>query len=94
MTKRSRIISWILSVASALAIIAWAIGSRIESPADAAARTAPPIPSAILVPIELRELSSNIVTRGKARFWFATADYPCTLSVESDTRVDYIAAAA
>ena len=68
MTKRSRIISWILSVASALAIIAWAIGSRIESPADAAARTAPPIPSAILVPIELRELSSNIVTRGKARF--------------------------
>ena len=68
MAKRSKVISGILGLAAVLAIGAWAIGSRIESPADAAARTEPPVPSAILVPIEQRELSSNIVTRGKARF--------------------------
>ena len=68
MAKRSKLISGILGLAAVLALGAWAIGSRIESPADAAARTAPPVPSAILVPIEQRELSSNIVTRGKARF--------------------------
>jgi peptidoglycan hydrolase-like protein with peptidoglycan-binding domain len=42
--------------------------SRIESPAEAAARTAPPKPSPILVPVEERVLSSDIVTRGTARF--------------------------
>jgi len=46
----------------------WWLGSRIESPAEAAARTAPPTPSPILVPVEERILSSNIVTRGTARF--------------------------
>ena len=46
----------------------WVAGSRIESPAEAAARTAPPTPSPILVPVEERVLSSNIVTRGTARF--------------------------
>lgn len=44
------------------------VSSRIESPADMAARTAPPTPSPILVPVEKRVLSSNIVTRGTARF--------------------------
>jgi hypothetical protein len=47
---------------------AWLAGSRIESPADAAARTAPPRPSPILVPVEERVLSANVVTRGTARF--------------------------
>ena len=68
MANRSKVISGIVAVAAVLAIGAWAVGSRIESPADAAARTAPPTPSAILVPVESRVLSSNIVTRGKARF--------------------------
>jgi multidrug efflux pump subunit AcrA (membrane-fusion protein) len=51
-----------------LAAGSWIAGSRIESPADAAARTAPPPPSPILVPVEQRVLSSNVVTRGTARF--------------------------
>lgn len=67
-TKRSTVIASMMGLAAVLAIGAWAIGSRIESPADVAARAAPPIPSAILVPIEQRELSANVVTRGKARF--------------------------
>ena len=47
---------------------AWVAGSRIESPADAAARTAPPTPSPILVPVEQRVLSADVVTRGTVRF--------------------------
>src|SRR5882724_6152210 len=66
--KRTIALAAALGFAAALAAGAWVAGSHIESPADAAARTAPPTPSPILVPIEERVLSSNIVTRGKARF--------------------------
>lgn len=52
----------------ALAIVSWVAGSRIQSPAEAAARTAPPTPSPILVPVEERVLTSDIITRGTARF--------------------------
>jgi peptidoglycan hydrolase-like protein with peptidoglycan-binding domain len=51
-----------------LAVVSWIAGSRIQSPAEAAARTAPPAPSPILVPVEERVLSSDVVTRGTARF--------------------------
>ena len=43
-------------------------GSSIKSPAEMAARTAPPTPSPILVPVERRVLSSKVVTRGTARY--------------------------
>jgi peptidoglycan hydrolase-like protein with peptidoglycan-binding domain len=46
----------------------WIAGMSIQSPAEMAARTAPPTPSPILVPVEKRVLSSAIVTRGTARF--------------------------
>ncbi len=46
----------------------WLAGSRIQSPAEAAARTAPPTPSPILVPIEERILNANVITRGAARY--------------------------
>ena len=52
----------------ALAVVSWVAGSRIQSPAEAAARTAPPTPSPILVPVEERVLASDVVTRGTARF--------------------------
>jgi peptidoglycan hydrolase-like protein with peptidoglycan-binding domain len=51
-----------------LAAASWIAGSRIQSPAEAAARTAPPTPSPILVPIEERVLTSDVITRGTARF--------------------------
>ena len=57
-----------LAVVAAAAIVGWVVGTRIESPAEAAARTAPPPPSPILVPVEERTLSTNVVTRGTARF--------------------------
>jgi len=62
------VVSGVLVAMTATSTLAWLAGSRIESPAEAAARTAPPKPSPILVPVEKRVLSANIVTRGTARF--------------------------
>ncbi len=66
--KRITILFGVLAIVAAAASGAWFAGSRIESPADAAARTAPPKPSPILVPVEERVLSSEIITRGTVRF--------------------------
>lgn len=51
-----------------LAVFSWVAGSKIQSPAEAAARTAPPTPSPILVPVEERILTADVITRGTARF--------------------------
>jgi len=51
-----------------LAVVSWIAGSKIQSPAEAAARTAPPTPSPILVAVQERILTSDIITRGTARF--------------------------
>jgi hypothetical protein len=66
--RRTLALVAVLGFAATIAGIAWFTGSRITSPADAAARTAPPVPSPILVPIEQRVLASTIVVRGTARF--------------------------
>ncbi len=62
------VLFYVLAFVAVVAVGGWVAGSRVESPAEAAARTAPPTPSPILVPIEERVLSSSIVTRGTARF--------------------------
>jgi len=67
-SRRIKLLTGVLAGVAVAATLAWAAGSRIESPADAAARTAPPTPSPILVPVEKRVLGSSIVTRGTARF--------------------------
>jgi hypothetical protein len=46
----------------------WAAAVQIHSPAEVAARTAPPTPSPILVPVVARVLSTRVVTRGTAHF--------------------------
>ena len=61
-----------LIVAGLLIVIStlggWLIGRQITSPAEVAARTNAPQASPILVPIESRVLSSDVVTRGTGRF--------------------------
>jgi multidrug efflux pump subunit AcrA (membrane-fusion protein) len=58
----------VVGVVGGMTVGAWYLGSRIQSPAEVAARTAPPVPSPILVPVESRVLSSDVVTRGTVRF--------------------------
>ncbi len=66
--KRILTLFLVLGLMALSAAISWVAASRIISPAEAAARTAPPTPSPILVPVEERVLTSDIVTRGTARF--------------------------
>ena len=67
-SNRIVVLSSVLVTIAVASVVAWVAGSKIESPADAAARTAPPTPSPIFVPVEKRVLESNVVTRGAARF--------------------------
>jgi len=66
--KRANVLWVILGVVCGMALGAWYAGSKIQSPAEMAARTAAPEPSPILVPVESRVLSSDVVTRGTVRF--------------------------
>ncbi|MEZ4862306.1 MAG: peptidoglycan-binding protein [Caldilineaceae bacterium] len=61
-------IALVLGLVVVVAVVSWIAGAAIQSPAEAAARTAPPLPAPILVPVEQRVLSADIVTRGTARF--------------------------
>lgn len=65
---RLTVLFYVIALLALVAIGGWSAASRIESPAEMAARTAPPSASPILVPIEERVLSTNVVTRGTARF--------------------------
>lgn len=66
--KRISTLWLVVTLVIVVAAGSWIAGSSIQSPAEAAARTAPPAPSPILVPVEERVLTSDIVTRGTARF--------------------------
>lgn len=62
-----------LVIAVAVAVVVstastWVAASQIRSPAEEAARTAPPVASPILVPVVEQVLSTRIVTRGTAHF--------------------------
>ena len=47
---------------------AWVVGAQIKSPAQVAAETAAPDPSAITVPVERKVLSSEVIVRGTVRY--------------------------
>jgi peptidoglycan hydrolase-like protein with peptidoglycan-binding domain len=48
--------------------VTWFASIQIRSPAEVAARTAPPEPSPILVPVEERRLATKIVSRGTGHY--------------------------
>ena len=66
--SRGRFGGIVIAIAVLSAVVGWVASSRIQSRAEVAARTAAPQPSPILVPAEARALSTDVVTRGKARF--------------------------
>jgi peptidoglycan hydrolase-like protein with peptidoglycan-binding domain len=57
-----------LIAAVLLAAAAWIVGRQIRSPAQVAAETAAPTPSAITVPVERRVLSNQVIVRGTVRY--------------------------
>jgi peptidoglycan hydrolase-like protein with peptidoglycan-binding domain len=60
-----------LAVAAAVvvsSVVTWFASVQILSPAEVAARAAPPEPSPILVPVEERRLSTKIVSRGTGHY--------------------------
>lgn len=64
--KRRRALGMIVVLAVASAAIGFLAGRTVKSPADAAADAEPPEASLITVPVELRELASNVIVRGDA----------------------------
>ena len=66
--KRRTIAGGLFIAVVVAAVAGWLAGTLIQSPAEVAARRAPPEPSPILVPAEERLLSTDVVTRGTARF--------------------------
>ena len=66
--RRRRLVGLVLGLAVLLAVAAWLVGRQIRSPAQVAAETAPPDPSAITVPVERQVLSSEVIVRGTVRY--------------------------
>ncbi|MEK7423415.1 MAG: peptidoglycan-binding protein [Actinomycetota bacterium] len=65
---RRKLAAIVIGVVVATSVGGFAAGSRITSPAEIASRTAAPPPAPILVPVEERVLSTDVVTRGTGRF--------------------------
>ncbi|WP_371406050.1 peptidoglycan-binding protein [Kribbella sp. NBC_00662] len=66
--SRRRVLVSVAGVAVVSLGVGVAAGSRITSPEDAAAKTAPPKASQITVPVAKKALSSKVVGRGDASF--------------------------
>ncbi len=65
---RQRMAAVAIGAVVAIAVGGFVVGSTVSSPAEVASRTAAPEPSLILVPVEERVLSADVVTRGTGRF--------------------------
>jgi hypothetical protein len=61
-------VALVLGIAVLLAVGAWLAGRQVRSPAQVAAETAPPNPSAITVPVERQVLASEVIVRGTVRY--------------------------
>ena len=61
------LLALVVAVAVLSAVVGWAAGYRIKSPAEVAAERETPNPSLITVPVELRTLSQQVVVRGTIR---------------------------
>lgn len=66
--RRRNLVVLMAAAALVSSLVTWAAAVQIRSPAEVAARTAPPAPSPILVPVVERVLSTRVVTRGTAHF--------------------------
>lgn len=65
---RRKMAAAVIGVVVATSVAGFVAGSQITSPAEVASRTVEPDASLILVPVEERVLSTDVVTRGTGRF--------------------------
>ena len=74
-TGGPRAAAWVagLVVLAATAMVAWWLGSRSESPEQAAARARPPQGTRITAPVEQRVLTSTVIVRGTVKAAASTA---------------------
>ena len=66
--RKNRALAAGLAAVILSSLVSWGAASRIRSPGEVAARTAPPKPSAISVPVEKKVLASDVVIRGTVRY--------------------------
>jgi peptidoglycan hydrolase-like protein with peptidoglycan-binding domain len=66
--KRRTLVLLVLAAVTVSSLITWIANQQIRSPAEAAARSAPPAPAPILVPVEKQVLATKVVTRGTAHY--------------------------
>ena len=66
--RRRNVLILVLAAIVVSSLATWVASERIRSPAEAAARTAPPDPTPILVPVEEKVLVTKVVTRGTAHY--------------------------
>ncbi len=82
--NRRTILALVAAVAVGSAGVGWFAGQQIKSPADVAAEAEPPPASLITVPVEERELSTNVIIRGQVEF-DDVAEIPVNPSAEGST---------
>ena len=85
--RRRSLLVLILSAIIVSSLATWVASAQIRSPAEVAARTAPPKPSLILVPVEEQVLSTKVVTRGTAHFGSPQKVAVTTSALKSGPRI-------
>lgn len=66
--KRNRVLALALAGVVGSGVVGWVAGTRVQSSNEAAAAADPPDASAVTAAVKKQALSSNIVTRGTAKF--------------------------
>jgi peptidoglycan hydrolase-like protein with peptidoglycan-binding domain len=66
--KRRTLVLLVVAAMASSSLITWIANGWIRSPAEVAARTAPPAPAPILVPVKNQVLATKVVTRGTAHY--------------------------
>ncbi len=66
--RRRNLVVLMASAVVLSSVSTWAAAERIRSPAEVAARTAPPVASPILVPVVEQVLTNRVVTRGTGNY--------------------------
>jgi hypothetical protein len=67
MNRRTLVLLVVAAVAVS-SLASWIANDQIQSPAEAAAGTAPPSPAPILVPVKKQVLATKVVTRGTGHY--------------------------